>query len=108
MTLRAPLLTRGLLVAAALCVVAAFALAVLYPTMMRLDRFIETLDHGVLLRLQDGVRDALGDWAWQNVFVAVLVRPAWLLPLSLAIIFAGLAVSISTAKGLPGAPRWKN
>ncbi len=102
MTARTPILTRSLLVAAALCVVAAFALAVLFSPSMRLDRFIATMDAGALLRMQDWVREAWGDWAWQNVFVAVLVRPAWLLPLSLAIIFTGLAVSFHTARGLPG------
>ena len=102
MTRRTPILTRGLLVAAALCVVAAFALAVLYSPTMRLERFIAMIDGGALLRMQGWVRDALGDWAWQNVVVAVLVRPAWLLPLSLAFIFTGLAVSFRTARGVPG------
>jgi hypothetical protein len=55
-------------------VVAAFALAVLYSPTMRLDRFIAMMDVGALLRMQDWVRDALGDWAWQNLFVAMLVR----------------------------------
>ena len=102
MTARPPILSRSLLVAAALCVVAAFALAVLYSPTMRLDRFIATMDVGALLRMQDWVREALGDWAWQNLFVAVLVRPAWLLPLSLAIVLTGLAVSLHGARGLPG------
>lgn len=102
MTARTPILTRSLLVAAALCVVAAFALAVLYPPTMRLDRFIATMDVGALLRMQDWVREVWGDWAWQHLFVAALVRPAWLLPLSLAIVFAGLAVSLNTARGVPG------
>ncbi len=108
MTARAPILTRSLLVAASICVVGAFSLAVLYPPMMRLDRFIATMDHGLLLRLQDWVREAWGDWVWQNLFVAVLVRPAWLPPLCLAIVFAGLAVSASTTRGVPGSQHWKN
>ena len=108
MTQRPPILSRSLLVAAALCVVAAFALAVLYSPTMRLDRFIAMMDVGALLRMQDWVRDALGDWAWQNLFVALLVRPAWLLPLSLAIVLTGLAVSLHRARGVPGSKSAKH
>jgi hypothetical protein len=108
LTPRTLLLTRGLLVLASLCVVGAFALAVLYPPMMRLDRFIAMMDHGLLLRMQDWVRDAWGDWVWQRVFVAVLVRPAWLVPLCLAVVFAGLAVTASTTRRVPGSPHFKN
>ena len=108
MTARAPILTRSLLIAASVCVVTAFSLAVLYPPTMRLDRFIAMMDVGFLLRLQDWVRDAMGDWIWQNLFVALLIRPAWLVPLALAIVFAGLAVSANTKRRQPGSPRLKN
>ncbi len=102
MTPRTSILIRSLLVAAALCVVAAFALAVLYSPAMRLERFIAMMDSGAVLRMQGWVREAWGEWAWQSVVVGLLVRPAWLLPLSLAVILIGLAVSFRTARGVPG------
>ncbi len=108
MTARAPLLCRGLAVIAAACAVGAFALAVFYPPMMDLQRLIARIDHATLLHVQDWVRENWGDWVWQNFFVTLLVRPAWLAPLSAGIVFAGLAVSAGTPRRLPGSQQRRN
>ena len=99
MTARLPILIRSLLVAAAVCVVAAFALAVLSTPATRLERVVATIDTAALPHLQDWVRATWGDWAWQNICVAILVRPAWLLPLCVSIVLTGLAISLKTVHG---------
>lgn len=105
MTEKAPILPRTLAVLAALCLVGAFALAVFYPPHLTLGRLIGQLDHGLLVALQDGVRERIGEWAWQAVLMPTLQRPAWLLPLAAGIVLGGLALTTNSRRRVPGAPR---
>ena len=108
MSKRAPILVRGLSVLAAMCLVGAFAIATFYPPLTSLRRLIAQTDQALLEQLQDYVNDAWGAWAWQNLFVAVLGRPAWLVPLALSAILAGLAASVSSLRRSPGRTERRN
>ncbi len=105
MTKKARILPRALAVLAALCLVGAFALAVFYPPQLTLGRLIGQVDHGLLLAVQDGVREGLGEWASWAVLMPVLQRPAWLLPLAAGIVLGGLALTTNSRRRVPGTPR---
>jgi hypothetical protein len=97
-----------LAVLAAVCLVAAFALAVLLPPTLSLLHLIAMTDHAALLALQDGVVGHLGDWTWQRLFMPVLARPCWLMPLMLGVVLGGASLSLALRSGLPRSPRWRN
>jgi hypothetical protein len=86
---------RALVVLAATCLVAAFALLLMLPLMLPLAQCIDRFDHGKLLALQALVRDHVSEWAWQAITLPLLARPSWLVPLSLGIVLGGAAVTIS-------------
>ncbi|MCW3473870.1 hypothetical protein [Limobrevibacterium gyesilva] len=108
MSATGPIAARILAVMAAACLVGAFALAILLPPLLTLTRLISSIDHSMLLALQDAVRAHLGDWTWRVLFLPVLLRPCWLVPLALGVILGGVAMSIDSGRGLPGSQRWWN
>ena len=108
MTKRTILLLRVLAILAALCLLGALGVAVFYPPRLALGRLLGQIDHQALVTLQEWVRDNLGEWTWRALVVPLLVRPAWLLPLMLGIILAGLTLTIGLRRRVPGAPRWRN
>jgi hypothetical protein len=109
LTTKLPLAERVLAVLAAICLVVAFAIGVLLPPMTPLSGVISMIDHDKLVALQNGVRATLTDWAWQNLFLPVLVRPAWFPPLGLGLVFVGAALTIASRRGgAAGSPRWRN
>ncbi len=108
MTERTPIVPRVLAILAALCLVGAFAVALLYPVTMPLQRLLAQLDQQALVAMQDWVRDHWGDQVWTGLFVPILTRPGWLMPLAGALVLAGLALTTLTARRVPGSPHWKN
>lgn len=108
MTERTPLLPRVLAVLAAICLVVAFSLALFYPPTMPLQRVVAQFDQQLLASVQGWVRAHWGDGVWSGVFVPLLTRPGWLMPLAGALVLAGLALTTLTARRVPGSPRWKN
>lgn len=96
-----PLLVRVLLVLAAICFVASFALALLLPSTLSLAGFIARVDHAALVDLQNATRATLGDSVWRSVLVPLLGRPDWLLPLTLGLVFAGAALTCASREAAP-------
>lgn len=104
----APIAVRVLAVLASICVVGAFALALLFPPTLQLARLISIIDHNILLALQDGIRDHFSEWAWRALVMPLLARPSWLVPLALGMILGGAALTVASRRRVPGTPRWKN
>jgi hypothetical protein len=94
-----PLSARVLAVLAALCLIGAFALAVLLPPTMSLAELLARYDHGMLVALQNWTSRNLSAWAWRNFAVPLLVRPDWLLLVMLGLVFGGAAVTVTFRGG---------
>jgi len=105
---RSPIAERVLAVLAAGCLVAAFALANLLPVTLPLSRLISMINHPVLLAMQDGVRDHVSEWVWQSLFLPVLMRPCWLLPLVMGVLLGGAALTVVWRRRGARSPRWRN
>ena len=84
---------------AAAWLVAAFALASLFPPELRLGQLISLADYSLLVGLQDLVRGHLSPWLWSYVCVPLLLRPAWFVPAALGIVSVGLAVTLNSRAG---------
>jgi hypothetical protein len=41
----------------------------------------------------------VSQWVWANLVVPVLLRPVWILPITLGMVTAGLAVTLSNRRG---------
>jgi len=57
-----------------------------------LGEVLYRLSPGLLSTAQDEVQRYLALWVWDDVVLSVLMRPAWVVPVILAILFAALAV----------------
>ncbi len=82
---------RILAVLSAVLLIGAFALATLGPPGVPLGHVLFTLDTPVM----DWLQDHVGDWVWRNVAVPLLLRPAWLVPAGLGIVFAGASLTLA-------------
>jgi len=91
--------TRVLTVFAAIFLVGALAIATLATPDVTLGRLLFALDRGALNAAQAGVQRYLAPWLWDDLVVPLLLRPAWLPPAALGIIFAGLAMTFSRRRG---------
>jgi hypothetical protein len=107
-SLRGPIVERVLAVLAAVCLVAAFALANLMPITLPLSALLSMIDQPMLLALQDGVRDHVSEWVWQAMFLPVLMRPCWLLPLVLGVVLGGASLTVASRRRASRSPRWRN
>jgi hypothetical protein len=105
---RSPLAERILAVLAAAFLVLAFALANLFPATMPLNELIAMIDHPLLLGLQGAVRDHASVWVWQSLFLPVLLRPAWLLPVGIGVILGGASLTVASRRRGSRSPRWRN
>jgi hypothetical protein len=105
---RGQLAERILAVLAAVFLVLAFALANLFPATMPLSRLVSMINHPLLLWLQDAVREEVSEWAWQMLFLPVLLRPAWLLPLVIGVLFGGASLTAASRRRGSRSPRWRN
>jgi ABC-type sugar transport system permease subunit len=92
-------------VIAAIFMVGAVAIATVMPAMLSFGQFVALADHSLLVGLQDFVRLHLSDWTWLHVVLPLLQRPAWLMPASLGIIAAGLALTLNSRHGAPHSRR---
>lgn len=90
---------RILAIISAVFVVAAFALAIMLPPELPLSQAIAIVNHGWLVAFQEAVRHHVSEWAWMNLAVPLLLRPAWLLPIALGLVTAGMAVTLSSRRG---------
>ena len=93
------MLARILAVISAMFMVAAFALATMLPPEMPLSQAISLVNHGWLVSFQDAMLKSVSAWVWANLVVPLLLRPVWILPITLGMITAGIAVTLSTRRG---------
>ena len=106
------ILSRALAVLAAILLVCAVGVAILVPSELPLGRAISLLDHGLLTTLHGGIRAYAATWVWDDVLLPLLVRPAWLVPAWIGLIFAGASLTVGWRAGRgphrrPGNPkRW--
>ena len=91
--------TRIFAVIAAMFLVLAFALATLLPPEMPLSQAVSVVNHGWLVAFQDIVRNNVSEWVWMNLAVPLLLRPVWLLPVALAMVAGGAAITLSSRRG---------
>ena len=91
-------LQRILAVIAAALLVGAVALAMLGPPALPLGQGLLMIDRGMTEAVHSFVGQRLAEWIWADVFVPVLVRPAWLVPAALGLILGGAAVSVAGRK----------
>lgn len=89
---------RVLVVFAAFMIVCAVALGTLEVHPEELGQLLSRIDGDLPGRMHAFIRRWCGDWAWTSLTLPLLQRPAWLLPASLALLAAGLALSVSGRK----------
>ncbi|MBS0640422.1 MAG: hypothetical protein U1E70_25155 [Acetobacteraceae bacterium] len=89
---------RALAIAAAICFVAAVAIATFGSGSLSLGQALYLWDHGALDRLLSWTTRILGPWTWTHLMQPLMVRPAWLLPVACGIVFTGLSLSLSNRK----------
>ena len=95
------LAARLFTVLAAVTGVAAVALAALLPVD---DALADVL---IMVRPDaiDWLRDHTALWLWNSFGASLLVRPAWMLPAMLGVLFGGAATSVSMRNAAPSRRR---
>ena len=99
---------RALALLASVCFVASFAVAALLPPLLPLSAVIFQINDTFLPNLQLFVRTRISEWVWRSLFLPLLGRPGWLLPLALGLVFAGLALSAASRSRVPRSPPRQN
>ena len=89
---------RILAVLSAVLLVGSVALATLAPSGAPLGQVLFMVDHDLMERMHRFIADTMTDWVWSELFVPLLLRPPWLMPASIGLICAGVAVSLSSRK----------
>ncbi len=79
----------------ALCLVASFALASLMRPRVTLADMLTMMGHDVLTAWNQAQRSGAAAWMWQHAVLPLMVRPAWLLPTSLGLVFVGAAATFA-------------
>jgi hypothetical protein len=85
--------SRIFTVVAAVLLVTAFALMMLPPDGLSLKEGLAQIGPNTPEALMNGVRRTLGAEVWARVFLPLLVRPVWMLPLSLGVVCVGVAAT---------------
>ena len=88
-----PILPRLFAVLAAVLLVGSVGLAALLPSDISLAQALAALDETAPGHLQGIVSRVLGHGLWEAVFHPLLVRPVWLIPVSLGLICIGGALT---------------
>ena len=83
---------RILAVLAALLLIGAFAMATLGPPGVPLGHVLFTLNRPLMNWMEQHV----SGWAWVNLAVPLLLRPAWLLPAAVGILMAGASLTLAS------------
>ncbi len=99
---------RLLAVLASACFVVSFAVAALLPPLTPLAALLAQANETLLPNMQYFVRTHVSEWVWRSLFLPVLQRPGWLLPLAVGLVFAGLALSAASRKRVPRSPPRRN
>lgn len=97
------MVARVLMVLAAALMVIGFAVATFVPPDMPLGQFLLQQDHGSVARLRAATLPMPG-FVWTGIVVPMLLRPAWLPPLMLAIVALGGAITLRPRASVPRRP----
>jgi len=89
---------RALAVFAAVMIVCAVALGTLEPRPTLLGELLARIDGDMPGRIQAAVARWFGPWIWNKLALPLMLRPAWLPPVSLALVAVGLALSLTNRK----------
>ncbi|HEY8290538.1 MAG TPA: hypothetical protein VIG49_14790 [Acetobacteraceae bacterium] len=89
---------RALAVLSAVLLVVAVGLATLGSETVSLGQAIGMFDNELVNALQGWAERHLGAWAWNDVEVPLLVRPAWLMPAALGLVCLGMSLSLGNRK----------
>jgi hypothetical protein len=89
---------RILAVLSAVLLVGAVALATLGPPGVPLGQVMFLIDHDLMESLHRLIAGGIAGWVWADLAVPLMLRPAWLVPASAGIVFAGAAFSLSGRK----------
>ncbi len=83
----------------AVCLVSAFALATLLRPFFSLAELIMMMTDPLMLqRIDDTQRGPVAQWAWTNVALPLLLRPTWMIPMMLGVVFVGIAATLAWGK----------
>lgn len=88
--------SRALAVLAAANFVVAFALATLLPPLTTLAQLVARDDPHVIAAMRDFTLAHGSVWIWNNVVVALLARPCWMLAVTVGILCAGGATTLAS------------
>jgi hypothetical protein len=89
---------RTLAVLAAILLVGAVALATLGPGTISLGQALFELSPAEPDAMHHWLERIMGVWAWNDLALPMIVRPAWLVPAALGLICVGLSVSFPNRK----------
>jgi hypothetical protein len=89
---------RILAILSAALLVGAVAVALLGPPGMPLGQALLAVDHSALDVLQSTVERITAPWLWTEVWMPVLVRPAWMPLAALGLICAGLSLTLPSGR----------
>jgi hypothetical protein len=78
--------------------VGAVALALLGPPAVPLGQVLFMVDHDLMAAVHRFIGMHLMAWLWDYLIAPLLLRPAWLVPAALGLIFGGLSLSLATRK----------
>ncbi len=90
------MVAKVLAVLAAILLVGAVAVATLGPPDITLGEALAMIDRVRLAATEHYVRTHLSVWFWEHPLTALSVRPLWLIPAALGLIFAGAATTVAT------------
>ena len=99
------IVARVLAVLAAISLVGAFALATLLPPQLTLAQLVAMFDARMLYGMHEFVVAHGSGWLWTRLEMPLLLRPCWLVPTGLGLIFAGSAMTFGSRKGVPRSHR---
>ena len=85
--------SRIFAILAAMCLVGALALGTSTPRGLTLGQALLTLDPNMLPWLKAHA----APWVWESLEVPLLIRPVWLVPAALGLVFAGAAATFNSA-----------
>jgi hypothetical protein len=83
----------------AVFLVGAFALATLLRPFFSLAELVMTMTDPLMLqRIDTSHRGPVAQWAWTTLALPLLLRPSWMLPVMLGVVFVGVAATLAWGK----------
>ncbi len=99
------MVSRVLAVIAALLLVGSFAAATLAPQDLTLGQALLAFDPAKLNSAEQFVRQHMSAWWWDRPAMALLIRPVWVIPAMLGLLFVGGALTTVKSQKAPTSRR---